>query len=118
MANEQTRNLAPYAFTRTTMKLIKLIYSDKTFKDDGSFETVEQEVETKVRLIALTSSEIQRLFESGVTISNGVSISLVGELTRLPDYLKDGEQLYRVVSYTFEQGASVMTCSMLSGKES
>lgn len=114
----QTRNLAPYAITRTTMEKITLVFSDKVFKDDGSFETLDDMQEISARVIALTSAEIQRLVEGGVTINSGVSISLVGELAKVPDYIiLTGSELMRIIRYTFEQGVSVMVCDMLPGVE-
>lgn len=116
MASYQTRNLLPLAVRRTTMELVNLVMSEKVFRDDGSFETIEDYVETRARVITLTSSEIQRLRENGITINSGFSISIIGELATVPDYiLLVGSQVLRVVSYTFEAGVSIMLADALPG---
>ncbi len=118
MANEQTRNLLPYAITRTTMKLITFMFSEKVFQDDGSFQLVENPRDIKARIISLTSSELQRLRESGITINSGISVAINEELTQVPDYLiLPGSEFFRVISFTFEEGVSVMTCDELPGVE-
>ena len=116
MANLQTRNLFPYAIQRTTMEEITFAYSEKSFKDDGSFELEPEYEAVKARLITLTLKDIQRLQEGGITIEKGISVSVVNELTRIPDFIiREGEEIYRVVSYTFREGVSVLVCDSLPG---
>lgn len=117
MLYPQTRQLLPFAIQRTTMEEITLVFSDKTFQDDGSFilDPLDEQV-VKARIIALTSNELQRLRDGGVTINEGVSVSVIGELVQVPDYVKfEIDQIYRVVRYTFEQGVSIMIVDTLPG---
>lgn len=98
------------------MRDIILVFSDKTFENDGSFDLTTTETPIRARVIDLQPSDIQRLQEGGITINQGISISVIGELEKVPDYVKlEVDEIFRVVSYTFREGVSVMIVDTLQG---
>lgn len=114
----QTRNLMPYAISRTTMNEITLVFSDKVFQDDGSFiRENETFLEYPARVIDLQPLEIERLREEGITLHSGINISVVGELATVPDYaIFEGDEVYRVIKMTPKQGVTIMLADMLPGE--
>ena len=118
MANEQTRNLLPYSVRRATMHVIELVYSEKTFQDDGSFEREESQDPPQyyARVIDLQPLEIMRLQEGGITINAGKSISISVELEQAPDYIKYRNEVLRVIQFTPSGGATVFLVDSLPGE--
>lgn len=110
-----TRNLLPYAIGRNTVETVILVtlLPQESAADDGSFSFYKEEIQTTARVVALTSSEIQRLREAGITLNQGFSVALVGERQKAPDQVirADGT-LLKVKAYTIEEGASVFLCDM------
>ena len=110
-----TRNLFPYAIGRNvveTVTLITLIAQDSP-DDDGSLSWYKEEILAQARVVALTSAEIERLRESGITLNRGFSVALVGERQKAPDQVQRANGvLLKVSHYTIEEGASVFLCDM------
>ena len=108
-----TRDLLSYAIGRNVVETVTLItlLAQESAADDGSFSFYKEEVRAKARVVALTSSEIQRLREAGITLNQGVSVALVGERQKAPDQVQRADgTLLKVVAYTIEEGASVFLC--------
>lgn len=108
-----TRDLLPYAIGRNVVEKVVLItlLSQPSADDDGSFTFYKEEIEADARVVALTSSEIQRLRESGITLNRGFSVALVGERQKAPDQVQRADgTLLKVTAYTIEEGASVFLC--------
>ena len=112
----QTRNLLPYSIRRTTMDVVFLVYSEKVFNDDGTFERVENEVEFFARVIDLQPFEIQRLKEGGITLNTGKSVSIPIEILNTPDFIKFKNELYRVIQFTPREGATILLVDSLPGE--
>jgi len=108
-ATAATRALYPFAIARSLTDEVGLVYTTKTLNDDGSF-TLAQLPEWKMaRVVDLTTSQIQRLQDKGVTIQHGVSVSFPCELDNSPDAISYGPDLLKVVEYTISEGCSVLT---------
>lgn len=108
-----TRNLLPYAVGRNAVEAVVLItlYAQESAADDGSMSFYKEELQTNARVVALTSSEIQRLREAGITLNRGFSVALVGEKQKAPDQVQRADgTLLKVMAYTIEEGASVFLC--------
>lgn len=110
-----TRDLLSYAIGRNTVETVVLVtlLPQESAADDGSFSFYKEEIQAAARVVALTSSEIQRLREAGITLNRGFSVALVGERQKAPDQVirADGT-LLKVTAYTIEEGASVFLCDM------
>lgn len=110
-----TRNLLPYAITRARMSLAIFNFSEKVFNNDGSFTLNKTFEEIQSRIIELQPSDIQRLRENGVTITEGISVSIDRQLLTVPDSIEFNNKIYKVVSYTISEGASTFTGGIASG---
>ena len=112
---EITRNLLPYAVGRNTVEVVVLItlIAQASPADDGSTSWYKEEVQARARVVALTSSENERLREAGITLNQGFSVALVGERQKAPDQVQRANGvLLKVKAYTIEEGASVFLCDM------
>ena len=118
MSNFQTRNLLPYAITRASMDLVELVYSEKNFLDDGSFERIEnpESLEYSARVIDLQPLEIQRLQEGGITLNKGKNISIPFQLEQSPDFIKFKNEILRVIQFTPSEGSTVFLVDSLPGE--
>lgn len=77
---------------------------------------MEDPQEVRARVIDLQPSDIQRLEKDGITINAGKSISIVGKLLKVPDYIiLPGSELMRAVNYTFKEGVSILIADSLPG---
>lgn len=108
-----TRDLLPLALSRASGESVVLITKQVVAEGDGSYSVTPAETTALARVVALTSSEIQRLQDKGITVNQGFSISIPSELSKAPDQVvrADGSVL-KVVRYTIEEGASVMIADM------
>lgn len=108
-----TRDLLPYTVGRNVFETVTLVtlLSVPSAADDGSFSVQKINYTTSARVVALTPNEITRLAEGGITVNQGQSVALVGELVKAPDQVirADGT-LLKVIRYTIEEGASVFLC--------
>lgn len=111
-----TRDLLPYAVGRAvTENVILITYKDLQPSDalDGSYRYFKEETETKARVVALTSNEIERLAAGGLTLNRGVRVALVGEVTKDPDQIvRASGVVLKVMQSTVEEGASVFLCDI------
>jgi len=108
-----TRDLLPYAIGRNVTETVVLVtlLAQESVNDDGSYSFYKEQIEAEARVVGLTSSEIQRLREAGITLNQGFSVALTGELTKSPDQVQRANGLLlKVVAYTIEEGASVFLC--------
>lgn len=108
-----TRDLLPFAVGRNAGETVDLLVLSPTPLADGSFSVVGSESDQAARVVNLSPSEIQRLREGGITISEGVSVSFVGEPVKIPDsvILASGVRV-KVKHYTRSEGATVLICSV------
>lgn len=111
----QTRDLMPYAFSRTLMDTVIFIFSSKTFNDDGSFDIVPEEIEKQARVIDLQPIEIERLRENGINLNKGKNISIVETLETIPDLIKINDELFRVIQPTPREGVTILLVDSLPG---
>jgi len=104
-----TRDLLPFTVGRNLGEVVTVVTLFPTLQDDGSADFFKSEVQTLARVVALTSNEIERLQSAGITLNQGVSIALVGELSKCPDQIirTDGT-IIKIVKFTIEEGATVM----------
>lgn len=105
-----TRDLLSFALSRTAGELVTLVTKFLTANGDGSYSRgVPEEVQSLARVVDLQPREIERLASAGITVTKGVSISIVGELDKAPDQVvrADGTIL-RVVSFTIAENATIM----------
>lgn len=112
-----TRNLFPFAIGRNAVHTVIPIFSTKTHNNDGSINLVNQpEIPYLSRVDVLTPSDIQRLQGEGVTINEGLSVSIVENFLVSPDSIKFNDQILKVVSFTFKEGVSIMIVSNIPGE--
>lgn len=111
--NVITRDLLPYAIGRNTPECVTAIVVIPFPLDDGSFTFYKAEIRVMARVVPLTQNEINRLAERGITIQNGVSVSMVREFGKVPDSIirEDGTYM-KVVKFTNREGALVMVCDV------
>ena len=104
-----TRDLLSYAIGRNVSEEITLITQEPVANGDGSYNPQPVESQAFARVVALVQSEITRLAMAGITLQQGVSIAIVGELVKIPDRIirADGT-LLKIVQYTVEENATVM----------
>ena len=104
-----TRDLLSYAIGRNVSEEITLITQEPVANGDGSYNPQPVESQAFARVVALVQSEITRLAMAGITLQQGVSIAIVGELAKIPDRIirADGT-LLKIVQYTVEENATVM----------
>jgi len=104
-----TRDLLSYAIGRNVSEEITLITQEPVANGDGSYNPQPVESQAFARVVALVQSEITRLAMAGITLQQGVSIAIVGELVKIPDRIirADGT-LLKVVQYTVEENVTVM----------
>lgn len=103
-----TRNLYPYAIGRNTVEQVTLVNLSNVLKDDGSFTVTRETIPKKARVVALTQSEIIRLIEGGITINQGISVSLSEMVTKVPDQIVRNDGLVlKVVIHSIQEGCSV-----------
>ncbi len=110
-----TRDLLSYAVGRNAGEQVTLV-TYPTFDNNGDGSYSPNEVETSgvfARVVDLTANEIKRLQDKGITIHDGVSISIVGELTKAPYKVRraDGTE-YVIMSYTISENASIFYASL------
>ncbi len=75
---------------------------------DGSFQVYTRELKKMARVVNLQPNEIQRLQEKGVTLNQGVSISIADEFTTAPDKITRADgTVMKVVDYTIAENISV-----------
>lgn len=108
-----TRDLLPFAVGRNTVEQITSIVLFTTLLDNGSASWFKEETPVLARVVALTPNEIQRLLEAGITVNQGVSVSIVGELPKAPDQIvrADGT-IMKVVQFTIEEGATILAADI------
>lgn len=108
-----TRDLLAFAVARSrteTVTLVTLSPSQSVSKD-GSYSFFKEEVSALARVVPLTSSEIERAAMAGITLNQGFSVAVSGELTKSPDQvIRANGQLLKVIRYTIEEGSSVFLC--------
>lgn len=110
-----TRDLLPFAVGRNLSEVVTTVtvYAEPSADDDGSYNFDKVEASVLARVVALTQNEINRLRAGGITIQDGVSVSLVGEYAKCPDQIirADGT-LMKVVDFTIEEGATILVASV------
>lgn len=105
-----TRDLLPFAVGRARSETVTVVtLKDVVLQDDGSASFYKEELQMLARVVALTSNEIERLQAGGLTINQGVSVAIVGELAKCPESIirADGT-IVKIVKFTIEEGATVM----------
>lgn len=104
-----TRNLLPFAISRNRQETVTLVTIFPELQKNGSFNFFKEETQVLARVVSLTPNEIERLQVAGITIKKGVSISIVGELEKIPDSVitADGTTK-KVVTFTADEGATIL----------
>lgn len=107
-----TRDLLVYASHRLRMIDVILVHEQKTLADDGSFRITKSEVEAKGYLVELSVTDIKRLREGGINITQGVTLTIAEEIEKIPDkvkHKKDKTGKYRCTSRVaqFSRGEGV-----------
>lgn len=105
-----TRDLLSHAVSRNAGEQVTLITNTTlSFDGDGSYTATENEKSVRARVVDLQPNQIQRLQDRGLTVHSGVSISVVGELTKAPDRVRrsDGRE-YKIIDFTISENASIM----------
>ncbi len=109
-----TRDLLSFTVGRNAGELVTFITLG-TFDNngDGSFSPVETETEIKARVDDLTSNQIKRLQDKGITINQGINISVVGELEKQPDRVRRADgTVYKIITYAIVENATVMIADL------
>lgn len=107
-----TRGLLPYAIRRAEMDPVELLFDEEqSITRIGTVEYVRFKITTGARVVALTTNEIERLNEGGITMDRGYSVSVSHRFKMSPVKirLKDGT-LLTIMKFTQDQGASVWVC--------
>lgn len=106
-----SRQLLPYACQRLRLSDIILVYQSKQLQADGSFRVTELEDAEKGYFTQLTTTEIQKLREGGMSITSGAQLTLSTEIEKIPDQVKhrkgkDGiyRDISRVIQYSRGEG--------------
>jgi hypothetical protein len=109
-----TRDLLSYAVGRNAGEEVTLVTNSVfTSNGDGSYTPTTAETVPFARVVDLTPNQIKRLQDKGLTIHNGVSVSVVGELDKAPDKMirADGT-IYKIIDYTIAENASIFICDL------
>ena len=106
-----TRDLACFATNRTAGYLITLNYSTKVLQNDGSYVLTAAPTSVMADVVDLSEDQIQRLQEGGITINNGISISIPSELPKIPDTITFGQDTYTIMQDVISENTTVLTCS-------
>jgi len=109
--SELTRDLLPMAAARLAMFTIILNYSTKVFANEGHYNLTPAPQSVQADVIDLSDDEIQRLQDGGITVNNGIKITLYFEITSLPDTITYGLNTYTIIQSVINEGTSVLTCS-------
>lgn len=109
-----TRDLLSFAVGRNAGEMVTFITLG-TFNNnnDGSYSPIETETEIRARIDDLTISQIKRLQDRGITINQGINISVVGELEKQPDRVRRSDgTTYKIIDYAIVENASVMIADL------
>jgi hypothetical protein len=104
-----TRDLLSFAVGRNAGEEVTLVtYGTFTNSGDGSYVPEITEETKLARVVDLQPNQIKRLQDKGLTVHNGVSISIVGELEKSPDKIRrsDGTE-YKIIDFTISENASI-----------
>lgn len=103
-----TRDLLSFGIGRNAGERVTLITKIFSQVGDGSYSSIVDETSILARVVDLQPNQIKRLQERGITVQNGISISIVGELPRSPDQVvrQDGS-IYKIIDFTISENASI-----------
>ena len=109
-----TRDLLSFAVGRNAGEEVTLVsYPSSTKNGDGSYTPTVVETTALARVVDLTPNQIKRLQEKGLTIHDGVSISIVGELAKAPQKIRRADgRAYTVRDFTIEENASIFIADL------
>lgn len=102
-----TRDLFPYATIRQSGELVEMIFETSIALPDGSYSVKRNNIMYRARVTDLSSDQIQRLQEGGMTVHSGSCISIPYELPSAPDSIIYNTQTYKVMESTITEGVSI-----------
>ena len=106
-----TRGLACFAASRVAGYLITLNYSTKVLQNDGSYTLTSAPISLMADVVDLSEDQIQRLQEGGITINDGISITIPSELPSIPDTITFGTDTYTIMQDVISENTTVLICS-------
>ncbi len=110
-----TRDLLSFAVSRARTETVTLVtvYATPSPALDGTYTFYTEDSQALARVVGLTSNETERLAAGGISLNQGFSVAIVGEVQKSPDRVirADGTVL-KVMRNTVEEGASVFICDM------
>lgn len=108
-----TRDLLSYGIGRNAGEPVILVTKSFSSIGDGSYTNVKTETEVLARVVDLQPNQIERLQQKGITVHQGVSISVVGELSKAPDkIIRANGQTYKVIDFTISENASIFIADL------
>jgi len=103
-----TRDLNPFAFSRITGTEIKINYSQKLLRLDGTFDLQKFSEIKKAAIVRMSPATIERLNLTNISTTQNVDCIIAGKLERIPDSVEVSTILFSVVDYSFNENVTVL----------
>jgi len=110
-----TRKLLCLSMKRSAREEITIHYSTKTPAGDGSYNLVYTPETLLAGVVDLSEDQINRLQSGGITINDGIMVTIPKELPKIPDYISQGTgsttAYYKIEKDVIAENVTIMTCS-------
>lgn len=91
-----------------------LNYSVKAHQLDGSYLLSESQVVEKAGVVDLSEDQINRLQNGGITVNEGIVVTLPKELVFIPDSIIYGEDRYKILKNVISEHVTILTCGRIA----